>query len=105
MREFLSFLLWFFIILFVLRVLWRLAAPFVIRAVLSRLRKKMEEEYLKRENAFRTSTDPNYAEELTLNRNLKVKVPRKQKGTSRQEWEAQIEEVEFEEAPQSRQNT
>jgi hypothetical protein len=104
MREFLSFLLWFFIILFAVRLLWRLVAPFVIRAVLNRLRRKMEDEYLKRENAFRNTTDPNYAEELTLNRNLKVKVPRKQKGTNRQEWEAQIEEVEFEEAPQPRQN-
>jgi hypothetical protein len=92
-----NFLFWLLVVLFTLRVIGSLIMPRLLRWFVFRIKRRMEEDYLKRENMHRASSDPQFEQEFFVNKKMKVKVPRKQAGAHRDDWEDGIESVEYEE--------
>ena len=96
---FIKFLLGFFLFVIITRILFRLFRPQITRWFVGYLQRKVEEQQVKQRNAFNQQHDPDFKEEVHLNKDVKVKVPREDKKTRERKaaQESDIEDVEFEE--------
>lgn len=94
---FLKFVFYFILVIFILRILLRLFGPWLLRRLANRMARKMQEEATRRQNAYQQQYDPNYREEVRLNEDLKVHIPRQDKPPKRPTPTREAEAVEFEE--------
>jgi hypothetical protein len=71
----LQFLLGVFLFFLAIQILWRIFAPALTRSVLKYTVGKMQEDFIKQENAWQESYESEFERTITLTNDLKVKVP------------------------------
>jgi hypothetical protein len=71
----LQFLLGLFLFLLALQIWWRIFAPALTRSVLKYTIGKMQEDFIKQENAWQENYESEFERTITVNNDLKVKVP------------------------------
>lgn len=94
---FLKFLFYFFVVLFVLRILLRLFGPWLLQRLALRMARKMQEEALRQQNAHQRHYDPHFREEVHINNDVRVHIPREDKKPRKTSTRSNAESVEFEE--------
>lgn len=94
---FLKFLLILLIIYLALTVFFRLFGPPILRYLMRRLARRAEQQFWQQQNQHQQKYDPNYAEEVNLNNEVKIKVPRKDKTPPPKADYSGIDDVDFEE--------
>jgi hypothetical protein len=98
----LKFLLYFFTTLFILGWVLRLLAPFILRWASRRLARQMEQQSEQFQHHHQRQYDAQYREEVRVDRDLKVKVPRREEPNRTDRRLADAEAVDFEEVPADR---
>jgi|GEM_PF-4482999 len=79
----LQFLLGVFLFFLALQILWRIFAPALTRSVLKYTVGKMQEDFIKQENAWQENYESEFERTITVNNDLKVKVPHQSEATKK----------------------
>jgi hypothetical protein len=75
----LRFLVILLIIWLSLQLIWLLFGRHILRYLMRRLAKRVEQNFWAQQNAHQQKYDPNYDREMHLNQDVKLKVPRQDK--------------------------
>jgi len=95
----LKFIIVTLIIYLSLRVLWRIFGARILRYLLRRVTRKMEQNFWQQQNQQQARYDRHYEQELNLNAEVKLKVPHREKRMKSTKG-AGIEDVPYEEIPE-----
>ena len=71
----LQFFLGVFLFFLACMILWRIFAPFLMLKIIKFTTGKMQEDFIKQANAFQENYDSEFEKTITLNQDMKVKVP------------------------------
>jgi hypothetical protein len=98
----LRFLVILLIIWLSLQLIWLLFGRQILRFLMRRLAKRIEQNFWAQQNAHQQKYDPNYDSEMHLNQDVKLKVPRQDKATKTRKpatdpGSGAVQDVDFEE--------